>query len=125
MNVYGPNREMGAGLLKGFGVEVEAYDPLIGVGITELIRDNTALVWVESPGSVTMEVQDVQAVVAAAHAKQVPVALDNTYAAGVLFDAFAHGVDISTQALTKYVGTGSGHLLRSRHLRYHLPTRAM
>jgi cysteine-S-conjugate beta-lyase len=108
---YGPNRELAAGLLRDLGITVEAYDPLIGAGIAELIRNNTALVWVESPGSVTMEVQDVPAIVAAAHARKVPVALDNTYAAGVLFDAFAHGVDVSMQALTKYVGGHSDLLL--------------
>jgi cystathionine beta-lyase len=70
-------------------------------------------VWVESPGSVTMEVQDVPAIVAAAHERKVPVAADNTYAAGVLFDAFAHGVDVSMQALTKYVGGHSDLLLGS------------
>jgi len=110
---YGPNRELAGGLLRDLGITVEAYDPLIGGGIAKLIRDNTALVWVESPGSVTMEVQDVPAIVAAAHARQVPVALDNTYAAGVLFDAFAHGVDVSMQALTKYVGGHSDLLLGS------------
>jgi cystathionine beta-lyase len=110
---YGPNRELAAGLLRDLGITVEAYDPLIGAGIAQLIRDNTALVWVESPGSVTMEVQDVPAIVAAAHARKVPVALDNTYAAGVLFDAFAHGVDVSMQALTKYVGGHSDLLLGS------------
>jgi cystathionine beta-lyase len=110
---YGPNRELAAGLLRGFGITVQAYDPLIGAGIAKLIRDDTALVWVESPGSVTMEVQDVPAIVAAAHARRVPVALDNTYAAGVLFDAFAHGVDVSMQALTKYVGGHSDLLLGS------------
>ncbi len=110
---YGPNRELAAGLLRGLGITVQAYDPLIGAGIAKLIRDDTALVWVESPGSVTMEVQDVPAVVAAAHARRVPVALDNTYAAGVLFDAFAHGVDVSMQALTKYVGGHSDLLLGS------------
>ena len=78
--------------------------PLIGDGIGALIRHNTALVWTESPGSITMEVQDVPSIVRVAHARGVPVALDNTYSAGVLFDAFAHGVDISMQALTKYVG---------------------
>ena len=110
---YGPNRELAAGLLRGLGIAVEAYDPLIGAGIAGLIRDDTALIWVESPGSVTMEVQDVPAIVAAARARKVPVALDNTYAAGVLFDAFAHGVDISMQALTKYVGGHSDLLLGS------------
>jgi cystathionine beta-lyase len=108
---YGPNRELAAGLLMGLGISVEAYDPLIGAGIEKLIRGNTALIWVESPGSVTMEIQDVPAIVAAAHRRQVPVALDNTYAAGVLFDAFAHGVDVSMQALTKYVGGHSDLLL--------------
>jgi cysteine-S-conjugate beta-lyase len=108
---YGPNREMAGGLLKRLGISVEAYDPLIGAGIGKLIRENTALIWTESPGSVTMEIQDVPAIVAAAHARDVPVALDNTYAAGVLFDAFAHGVDVSMQALTKYVGGHSDLLL--------------
>ena len=110
-SAYGPNKAMAQGLLKGLGIEVEGYDPLIGEGIAALIRPNTTLIWVESPGSVTMEIQDVPAICAAAHLRGVPVALDNTYAAGVLFDAFAHGVDISLQALTKYVGGHSDLLL--------------
>jgi len=108
---YGPNRELAGGLLQRLGISVEAYDPLLGAEIATLIREDTALIWTESPGSVTMEVQDVPAIVAAAHARNVPVALDNTYAAGVLFDAFAHGVDVSMQALTKYVGGHSDLLL--------------
>lgn len=116
-SVYGPNKEMSAGVLKRFGVEVESYDPLIGAGIAALIRPATAVIWTESPGSVTMEVQDIPAICAAAHARNVPVALDNTYAAGVLFDAFAHGVDISIQALTKYVGGHSDLLLGSVSVR--------
>src|SRR6266850_1970924 len=111
ITAYGPNRELAGGLLKRLGISVEAYDPLIGSGIANLIRDDTALIWTESPGSVTMEIQDVPAIVAAAHERRVPVALDNTYAAGVLFDAFAHGVDVSMQALTKYVGGHSDLLL--------------
>lgn len=103
-SAYGPNRELAEKLLQRLGIEVEPYDPLIGDGIGALIRHNTALVWTESPGSITMEVQDVPSIVRVAHARGVPVALDNTYSAGVLFDAFAHGVDISMQALTKYVG---------------------
>ncbi|GHA49888.1 cystathionine beta-lyase [Photobacterium aphoticum] len=110
-SAYGPNKEMAQGLLKGLGIDVEPYDPLIGAGIADLIRDNTALIWVESPGSVTMEIQDVPAICAAAHEKGALVAIDNTYAAGVLFDAFAHGVDINMQALTKYVGGHSDLLL--------------
>jgi cysteine-S-conjugate beta-lyase len=111
VTAYGPNRELAAGLLARLGISVQPYDPLAGAGIAALIRDNTALIWVESPGSVTMEIQDVPAIVAAAHARGIPVALDNTYAAGVLFDAFAHGVDVSMQALTKYVGGHSDLLL--------------
>jgi cystathionine beta-lyase len=111
ITAYGPNRELAGGLLQRLGISVEAYDPLIGAQIAKLIREDTALVWTESPGSVTMEVQDVPAIVAAAHRRSVPVALDNTYAAGVLFDAFAHGVDVSMQALTKYVGGHSDLLL--------------
>lgn len=110
-NAYGPHRELARKLLAGLGVEVETYDPMIAGGIADLLRPNTSLVWCEVPGSVTMEIQDVPAIAAAARARGVPVALDNTYAAGVLFDAFAHGVDVSMQALTKYIGGHSDLLL--------------
>ncbi|MEY9459697.1 cystathionine beta-lyase/cystathionine gamma-synthase [Bradyrhizobium ottawaense] len=80
-SAYGPNKELGPGLLKGLGISVEAYPPMIGAGLARLIRAETRLIWCESPGSITMEVQDVPAIVAAAHARGVPVALDNTYAA--------------------------------------------
>ena len=110
-SAYGPNKAIAEGLMRGVNVEVEPYDPLIGAGINVLIRSNTSLIWCESPGSVTMEVQDVPAIVEVAHARGVSVALDNTYAAGVMFDAFAHGVDVSMQALTKYVGGHSDLLL--------------
>ena len=110
-SAYGPNKAMAEGLMRGLNVDVQPYDPLIGAGISELIRENTTLIWCESPGSVTMEIQDVPAIVRAAHAKNVSVALDNTYSAGVMFDAFAHGVDVSMQALTKYVGGHSDLLL--------------
>ena len=110
-SAYGPNKAMAEGLMRGLNVDVEPYDPLIGGGIDALIRQNTSLIWCESPGSVTMEVQDVPAIVKAAHERGVAVALDNTYAAGVVFDAFAHGVDVSMQALTKYVGGHSDLLL--------------
>ncbi len=110
-SAYGPNQEMASGLMERVGVEVEHYDPLIGAGIESLFRDNTQLIWTESPGSVTMEVQDVPGIVNAANKKGIPVALDNTYSAGVMFDAFGHGVDVSVQALTKYVGGHSDLLL--------------
>lgn len=112
-SAYGPNTELAANLLKRLGVEVERYEPTIGVDIAPLIRDNTRLIWTESPGSVTMEVQDVAAICAAAKKRRVLVAIDNTYGAGILFDAFAAGVDISIQALTKYAGGHSDLLLGS------------
>ena len=116
-SAYGPNKAMAEGLMRGLNVEVEPYDPMIGAGISDLIRENTALIWCESPGSVTMEIQDVPAIVKVARAKDVAVALDNTYVAGVMFDAFAHGVDVSMQALTKYVGGHSDLLLGSVSVR--------
>lgn len=112
-SAYGPNTELAADTLKQMGIEVERYDPNTGAGIAELIRDNTSLIWTESPGSITMEVQDVPAICAAAKERGVLVAIDNTYGAGILFDAFAAGVDISIQALTKYAGGHSDLLLGS------------
>jgi cysteine-S-conjugate beta-lyase len=112
-SVYGPSRALADRLLRRLGIEVTYYDPLIGAAIDALLRDTTRLVWCESPGSVTMEVQDVPAIAEAAHRRGAVVALDNTYAAGVLFDALGHGVDVTMQALTKYVGGHSDLLLGS------------
>jgi len=112
-NVYVPNRLLAIQLLQRFGVEASFYPADAGAKIAEHFRANTHLIWVESPGSITMEVQDVQAIVAAAHEHGVIVAMDNTWAVGVLFKAFDHGVDISVQALTKYVGGHSDLLLGS------------
>jgi cysteine-S-conjugate beta-lyase len=110
-SAYGNSREIADDLLNDLNVEVESYDPMVGGAIARLIRPNTSLIWTESPGSITMEVQDIPAIVAAARPHKIPVALDNTYAAGILFDAFAAGVDVSMQALTKYVGGHSDLLL--------------
>jgi cystathionine beta-lyase len=110
-NIYGPNRKLAYSVLRRFGVEFSVYPPLIGAGIASLIQDNTRLVWCESPGSLTMEVQDVPAIAEAAHARGALVVLDNTWASGVFFDAFRHGVDVEMQALTKYVGGHSDLLL--------------
>ncbi len=110
-SAYRPAAQFASGLLAKLGVEVEIYPAMIGADIEALLRPDTALLWCESPGSITMEVQDVPALVAAAQRHGISVALDNTYAAGVLFDAFAHGVDVSMQALTKYVGGHSDLLL--------------
>lgn len=112
-SVYYPNRKLTAQLLSRFGVTATFYDPLIGAGISALIQENTRLIWTESPGSITMEIQDIPAIVAAAHARNIKVVLDNTWSAGVLFAAFAHGVDITMQAVTKYIGGHSDLLLGS------------
>lgn len=112
-SIYAPNRLFASRVLQRFGVEVTFYDPNLGARIESLLRPNTRLVWTESPGSVTMEVQDIPAICDAAHRGGALVVLDNTWAAGVLFDAFAHGVDITMQALTKYVGGHSDLLLGS------------
>ncbi|WP_454618326.1 cystathionine beta-lyase [Bradyrhizobium cenepequi] len=101
--VYGPTRAFCDGLLARNGVEVTYYDPLIGSAIADLIRDNTQAIFCESPGSLTFEVQDVPAIARAAHARSIPVLLDNTWASPLFFDALAHGVDISIQAATKYL----------------------
>ncbi len=113
ISVYGPNRKFAAVMLRRFGVETTFYKPGTGSGIASLIRETTRLVWCESPGSVTMEVEDVPAIVAAVHNAGALVALDNTWAAGVYFDAFAHGIDVTMQALTKYVAGHSDVLLGS------------
>jgi cysteine-S-conjugate beta-lyase len=113
LSVYRPNRQLTTSLLARFGVDATFYDPTIGAGIAEYVRENTRLVWTESPGSVTMEVQDVPAIAAAAHGRNAIVVLDNTWSAGVLFDAFAHGVDVTMQAITKYIGGHSDLLLGS------------
>ncbi len=110
---YGPTRGFAGDVLARFGVDVEYYPPLIGANIAASIRPNTRLIWCESPGSITMEIEDVPAIVRAARERDVIVALDNTYSAGVYFDAFAHGVDISIQAVTKYIGGHSDLLLGS------------
>jgi cysteine-S-conjugate beta-lyase len=112
-SIYGPNRMFSNHVLRRFGVEVGYYPPEAGQGISSAFRPNTRLVWCESPGSVTMEVQDVPAIVQAAHRQGALVAIDNTWAAGVCFDAFAHGCDVTMQAVTKYVGGHSDLLLGS------------
>ena len=109
--VYGPTRRFCDLHLKRLGVEVDYYDPLIGAGIAREVRANTKLVFVESPGSLTFEVQDVPAIAAAAHARGAVVVMDNTWATPLNFRAFDHGVDVSVHAATKYIGGHSDLLL--------------
>jgi len=106
-SVYGPTRGFCDSVLRQFGVETEYYDPRVGAGIAALIRPNTAAVYVESPGSLTFEVQDVPAIASAARAAAVnrplAVLMDNTWATPLFFKPFAHGVTISIHAATKYI----------------------
>jgi len=112
-NAYGPSQRLAREMLPGLGIEVEFYDPMAGAKIEALFRENTRLVWCESPGSITMEVEDVPAIARVARARGALVAVDNTWAAGVLFDALGHGADVTMQALTKYVGGHSDLLMGS------------
>lgn len=102
-SAYFPTRNLCNTFLKKFGVETEYYDPTLGGDIAGLIRDNTALVWCESPGSLTFEMQDIPAIAKAAHARDVKVLLDNTWASPILCRPFELGVDVSVQAGTKYI----------------------
>jgi cysteine-S-conjugate beta-lyase len=110
-SVYGPTRRFCDGTLKRLGVTTQYYDPRIGAGIADLIRPRTRAIFLESPGSLSMEIQDVPAIVAAAKARGVTTIIDDTYSAGVLFNPLELGVDISVQALTKYQGGHADLLL--------------
>lgn len=100
--LYGPTRRFCDTHLARYGVRTRYIDPRIGAGVGDLIGEATCGVFIESPGSVTFEIADVPAIAAAARARGVPVILDNTWSAGVCFQPFQHGVDLSVQALTKY-----------------------
>ena len=102
-SAYEPTRAFARGFLKRFGITTRLYDPTVGAGIADLIGDSTRAILMESPGSLTFEVQDVPAIVAAARARGVTTLIDNTWATPLLFPAIAHGVDLSILACTKYV----------------------
>jgi cystathionine beta-lyase len=110
-SVYGPTRTFCNQILSRLGVETTYYDPLIGAGIGELMRANTRAVFVESPGSLSFEMQDVPAIAAAAHAKGAFVLMDNTWATPLYFRALDFGVDMSIHAGTKYFGGHSDVML--------------
>lgn len=105
-SAYGPGRRFSNHVLKRFGVEVDYYDPLIGGDIARLFKPNTKAILTESPGSYTFEIQDIPAIAEAAHKHGALVLMDNTWATPLYYKPFAHGVDISIQAATKYM---SGH----------------
>lgn len=102
-NAYGPTRHFCDTVLKRLGVETQYFDPLVGAGIKELLRPNSSLVFLESPGSLTFEMQDVPAIVDVAHRHGAKVAIDNTWGTPLYFKSFSHGVDLSVHAATKYI----------------------
>ena len=112
-SVYLPTRKFCDGVLTRYGIATTYYDPLIGAGIAALMQPNTRAVFVETPGSLSFEIQDVPAIAAAAHAKGAVVLMDNTWATPLYFRAFEQGVDLSIQAGTKYIGGHSDVMLGS------------
>ena len=109
--VYSPTRDLCEHLLKRFGVITTYYNPLLGKDIAGLIEPNTRVIFLESPGSLTLEIQDVPAITAVAKAHNIVTILDNTWATPLYFKAFKHGVDIVVQAVTKYLGGHSDVLM--------------
>jgi cystathionine beta-lyase len=112
-SVYGPTRRFCDGLLRRYGVATRYYDPMIGGGIAELIGERTRAILLESPGSQTMEVQDVPAICAVAKERGIATLLDNTWATPLFFQAIEAGVDLSILAGTKYVGGHADVMLGS------------
>ncbi len=112
-SAYEPTRAFCNGMLARMGIETTYYDPRVGAGIAELIRPETKLIFLESPGSLTFEVQDIPAIVAEARARGVLTMLDNTWATPLLFPAIAHGIDVTMMSLTKYVGGHSDAMMGS------------
>jgi cystathionine beta-lyase len=112
-SAYEPTRAFCRNVLKPLGIATRFYDPLVGGGIDALFSDKTRAVFLESPGSLTFEVQDVPAICAAAKARGIVTLLDNTWATPLLFPAIAHGVDLSILACTKYIVGHSDAMLGS------------
>lgn len=110
---YTPTRDFCDRVLARMGVDVEYYDPLIGADIEKLMRDNTSIVFTESPGSNTFEIQDIPAICEVSHRHDAIVMIDNTWATPLYFKPLDHGVDISIHALTKYPAGHSDLVLGS------------
>ncbi len=112
-NVYGPSRELARHELARFGITHRLSDPMDAAALATMIGAQTKLVWLEAPGSVTMEFPDLTGLVQAARARGVLTALDNTWGAGIALRGFEHGIDIVMQALTKYPSGGGDVLMGS------------
>ena len=112
-SVYGPTRKFCDTMLKRLGIATRYYDPVVGAEIAALLTENTRAILLESPGSLTMEVQDIPAICAIARDRGIVTLLDNTWATPLLFPAIANGVDITILAATKYVGGHADVMLGS------------
>src|SRR5579863_2883855 len=110
-SAYGPTRTFCGQILSRLGVSTTYYDPGIGGAIAELIKPNTRAIYLESPGSLSFEMQDVAAIAKAAHAKGALVLMDNTWATPLYFRPLDHGVDLAIQIGTKYIGGHSDVML--------------
>ena len=126
-SAYEPTRALCDKLLSGLGIETTYYDPQIGAGIASLINANTKVIFLESPGSLTFEMQDIPAITAVARQHNIVTILDNTWASPILCQPFALGVDVSVQSATKYIvghsdvmlGTASANAQHWPQLREH------
>lgn len=110
-NVYGPSADLAANVLPRWGIGHQVYDPMDPADLAAKISSRTRLVWLEAPGSVTMEFPDLKGLVAVCKARGVTCALDNTWGAGIAFRAFELGVDLVMHALTKYPSGGADVLM--------------
>jgi cysteine-S-conjugate beta-lyase len=112
-NIYGPTRRFCNQTLKNFNIETTYYDPEIGGDITKLFKPNTKVIFMESPGSLTFEVQDIESIVKSAKAKDIFTVIDNSWASPLYLRPLDHGIDVSIHALTKYVNGHSDILMGS------------
>ncbi len=110
-SVYQPVRMFADTVLKRFGIEITYFDPTIGAGIADVMNDNVAAIFAESPGSLTFEMMDIPVMAEIAHARGALFLFDNTWGTPLHFKAFEHGADISVHALTKYVGGHADSLM--------------
>ena len=112
-SAYEPTRQFADQILHRFGVKTRYFDPLVASGIADLIQANTSAILLESPGSLSFEIQDIPAITAAARARGVVTLIDNTWATPLRLQPLALGCDISIQALTKYIGGHSDLMMGS------------
>ena len=110
-SAYGVSKELANNLLKKMGITTTFYDPLLGKNIAKLIKNNTKVIYLESPGSLTFEIQDIPQIIDIAKKNKCTTIIDNTWATPLYFKPFEHGIDISIQAATKYINGHSDSML--------------